>query len=141
MDFRFHVLTMSFTLLLVTGCATQPTISWSGQTSALPILKADTVYMILPLAQYATLCHSGIHSINTEIVRVQDLEVGGTGAVVKGNVIERWTVGLCGRTEQFAVRYVPGIQGGTDIDVTLWNSPRSPLRDTETPNNLLQPTP
>ena len=136
------ILGVVFVVIGIAGCTADPVtvrptihpddpIIWSGRSSANEQLKSDTLAMIRPLAVASTKCKGSYQAVAATFAGVVDpsaFQV--TGKSTRG-VLERWTITLCGAVEDYMVLYTVPPQGGTDVQVMMWNSPQNPFRSSK----------
>ncbi|MEG9532582.1 hypothetical protein [Mannheimia indoligenes] len=92
-------------ILILSGCGILGP-SYSGETTASPLLKLDTERSIGLFFRAINNCE--IEKIHTEINSIPS----------KGNANETWTVTGCNTTDVFNVKYISDGRGGTYIQTS-----------------------
>ena len=102
--------------ILMYGCATTPEIPMSGQTVATGKLKSDVFNMLPTYASLNSGCRRPIQSIRTEIEKAPSEVVSNSSdQVIKGTVVEKWTLSMCGKEEVVFLTFTPDGKGGSYI--------------------------
>ncbi|GAA5214061.1 hypothetical protein ACFSJ3_03905 [Corallincola platygyrae] len=104
------VVWFSLLLLLLSGCATKPSVDIQGKTLANGTLVNDTVNM-LSLYSSAMGCDS-IENITSKVVNEPSGEIGNM------SWREQWDVTGCGQTSLYSILYQEDGAGGTFFSVS-----------------------
>lgn len=102
-------------VVLMASCATMP-LSMSGSTIVDDRLKSSVFSMLPAYAKETSECKGNIEFIATEIIKTpKQFKFNAEYQLTKGDVVEKWTLTMCGKKEIIYITFKPDGNGSTDI--------------------------
>lgn len=108
-----------FICVLLSSCASTPTIPVTGSTVASLRLQKDALTLLKAAFEAKAGCPV-VDSVETESISIAaDTKANQTGAVLQGVVKERWIAIGCGKRMPLDLTFTPDGKGGAYIGFTL----------------------
>jgi len=99
---------------LLSGCATN--VPMSGKTVAVGRAKTDVFKALPAYAAVMTHCKEPIRHIRTETAKTSErFDLDDEGRLLRGQIIERWHLTMCGREEIVYVTFTADGRGGSCV--------------------------